>query len=253
MREKNVGTNRERCVDNFRFPQSRDGSIELSNADTNMADLMPNCLQSTNLLRLGRAVVLSLLLLSCPTLWSQAAPAKSATSSAEPPASPTDTIGRGTPPRDSASGLLSAARKGNTGLAALYLETSLRGADAEVLARQLAAVINRRLPARLNEISDEPEGSQRDPLKPDEDWVGAIQTANGNLDILLERIDLGKSGKVWLFSGKTLVWIPEAFQELSESALERFLPDFMITTRVAGNPLSLSGWRFSWGCRSFTC
>jgi MscS family membrane protein len=183
---------------------------------------------------MGRAVVLSLLLLPCPTLLSQAAPVKS--TSAEPPASPTDTIGRGTP-RGTVLGLLSAARKGNTGLAALYLDTSLRGADAEALASQLAAVINHRLPARLNEISDEPEGSQRDPLKPDEDLVGVIQTANGNLDILVERVDRGKAGKVWLFSRKTLASIPDAFQELNKSPLERFLPDFMITTQVAEIPL----------------
>jgi MscS family membrane protein len=184
---------------------------------------------------LGRAVIFSLLLLSCPTLQSQAAPAKSISAEA-PPASPTDTIGRGSP-RGTVLGLLSAARKGNTGLAALYLDTSLRGADAEALASQLAAVINRRLPARLNEISDEPEGSQRDPLKPDEDLVGVIQTANGNLDILVERVDRGKAGKVWLFSRKTLASIPDAFQELNKSPLERFLPDFMITTQVAEIPL----------------
>ena len=196
---------------------------------------MPNCLRSSRLPHLGRAVVLCLLLLSCPPLWSQAAPAKS-TSAEAPPASPTDTIGRGTP-RGTVLGLLSAARKGNTGLAALYLDTTLRGADAEALASQLAAVINRRLPARLNEISDEPEGSQRDPLKPDEDLVGVIQTADGELDILVERVDRGKAGEVWLFSRKTLASIPDAFQELDAFPLGRFLPDFMITTRVAEIPL----------------
>jgi MscS family membrane protein len=183
----------------------------------------------------GRTVVLSLLLLSCPTLWSQSAPAKP-TSAEAPPAPPADTIGRGTP-RGTVLGLLSATRNRNTGLAALYLNTSLRGADAEALASQLAAVINRRLPPRLNEVSDLPEGSQRDPLNPDEDLVGVIQTANGNLDILVERVDRGKAGKVWLFSRKTLASIPDAFHELNDSALERFLPNFMITIRVAEIPL----------------
>lgn len=184
---------------------------------------------------LGRAVVLSLLLLSCSTLWCQAAPAKSTPAEAST-ASPADTIGRGTP-RGTVLGLLSAARDRNTGLAALYLNTSLRGADAETLASQLVAVINRRLPARINEISDLPEGSQRDPLKPDEDLVGVIQTSKGELDILVERVDRGKAGKVWLFSRKTLASIPGAFQELNDSALERFLPNFMITTQVAEIPL----------------
>jgi hypothetical protein len=67
--------------------------------------------------------------------------------------------------------------------------------------------------------------------------VGVIQTANGNLDILVERVDRGKAGKVWLFSRETLASIPDAFQEVSESALERFLLGFMVTTRVADIPL----------------
>ena len=134
-------------------------------------------------------------------------------------------------------GLLNAARKGNTEIAALYLNTPLRGAAAAALASQLVTVIDRRLPARLNEISDSPEGSRRDPLNPDEDLVGVIQTANGSLDILVERVDRGKVGRVWLFSHKTLASIPDVFQELSESALERFLPEFMVTTRVADIPL----------------
>ena len=112
-------------------------------------------------------------------------------------------LGRRTPRGDGA-GSAQGRRNRNTGLAALYLNTPLRGADAEALASQLAAVIDRRLPARLNEISDNPEGSRQDPLNPDEDLIGVIQTANGNLDILVERVDRGKAGKVWLFSGKTL-------------------------------------------------
>lgn len=41
-------------------------------------------------------------------------------------------------------------------IAVLYLDTPERGTDATALARQLAAVLNRYLPARLNEISDKP-------------------------------------------------------------------------------------------------
>lgn len=184
--------------------------------------------------RLGQAAILSLLLLFSRCVWSQVIPAKSGPEAAPAPAK--DTLGRGTP-RGTVLGLLLAARKGNAELAALYLNTPLRGAEAGVLASQLAAVIDRRLPARLNEISDKPEGSRQDPLNPDEDLVGVIQTANGTLDILVERVDRGKAGKVWLFSRETLASIPDAFQEVSESALERFLPGFLVTTRVADIPL----------------
>lgn len=196
---------------------------------------MPNWLRIDRLLHLARPVVLCLLLLSCPTLRSKDVPAKSASSEVTPEP-PKDTLGRGTP-RGTVLGLLSAARNRNTGLAALYLNTSLRGADAEALATELATVIDRGLPARLNEISDKPEGSGRDPLNPDEDLIGVVQTAKGNLDILVERVDRARAGKVWLFSRKTLASIPDAFQELSEYALERYLPDFMITTRLAEIPL----------------
>jgi MscS family membrane protein len=107
-------------------------------------------------------------------------------------------------PRGAVLGFLNAARNGNTQVAALYLNTSLRGEAAQDLAHQLAVVLDRRLPARLNQLSDSPEGSLPDPLRPDEDIVGTITTKNGNLDITLERVDRGKSGLVWLFSKKNV-------------------------------------------------
>jgi len=152
---------------------------------------------------------------------------------AEPPK---DTLGRATP-RGTVLGFLNAERKDNTEVAALYLNTPLRGGDSANLARQLAVVLNRRLPARLNQISDKPEGSIPDPLKPDEDSIGIIETADGPLDIVVERVDRGKAGKVWLFSRKTLTSIPAVFQELTTPAVEEFLPGFLVNTRVISVPL----------------
>lgn len=152
------------------------------------------------------------------------------------PETPQDTLGRITP-RGTVLGFLSAIRKNNSEVAALYLNTPLRGVDAALLARQLGTVLDRRLPARLNQISDKPEGSIPDPLRPDEDLVGTINTAQGTLDIKVERVDRGKAGKVWLFSRQTLSSIPDAFQELTTPPLEQFLPAFMVSTRLAGIPL----------------
>jgi len=149
---------------------------------------------------------------------------------------PKDTLGRDTP-RGTVLGFLSAARKGNAQIAALYLNTPLRGASAEVLARQLAVVLDRRLPAKLNQLSDKPEGSLPDQLSPDEDIVGTISTSSGELDILVERVDRGKAGRVWLFSRKTLDSIPRVFQELSTPAVEEILPQFLVNTRLATVPL----------------
>ena len=74
-------------------------------------------------------------------------------------------------------------------------------------------------------------------LRPDQDVVGTIATADGTLDIIVERVDRGKLGKVWLFSGKTLASIPAVFHELSTPALEQLLPEFLVRTRIASIPL----------------
>ena len=89
-------------------------------------------------------------------------------------------------------------RRDNDEVAAQYLNTRLRGKPASNLAHQLFVVLDRRLPAKLDELSDKPE----DPLQPNMDRVGNINSSNGNVDILLERVDLGKAGYRWLFSGQ---------------------------------------------------
>src|SRR5947209_4319114 len=179
----------------------------------------------------ARTAIFILIVLVCPVAWAQIVPPKPAPAEVKPEF-PVDTLGRNAP-RGAVLGFLAAARKGNTAIAALYLNTPLRGADAEALAQQLAMVLDRRLPARLNQLSDKPEGSLPDPLKPDEDLVGTISTANGDLDILVERVDRGKVGKVWLFSRNTLHSIPDVFRELEASSVERILPKFLIKIRLA--------------------
>lgn len=146
---------------------------------------------------------------------------------------PKDTLGRSTP-RGAVLGFLSAARKDNAEIAALYLNTPLRGEEAQNLARQLWVVIDRRLPARLNEISDKPEGGMPDPLRPDEDVVGTIKTRKGEVEIRIERVDRGKMGKVWLFSRQTLNSVPDLYSEISAPAVQRFVPEIVLKTRVFG-------------------
>src|SRR6201982_3304132 len=179
-------------------------------------------------------LLLSLLLLS-PAVWPQVAVPSAPVAEAKPePAK--DPLGRNTP-RGAVMGFLNAARKGNAEISVLYLNTPLRGEEAEDLARQLAIVLNRRLPARLNMLSEKPEGSIPDPLRPDEDLVGTIPTAKGDLDILVERVDRGKLGKIWLFSRNTLKTIPDVFPELTKSTVENILPEFLVKNRLAEVPI----------------
>ena len=119
----------------------------------------------------------------------------------------------------------------------LYLETPERGTDAIALARQLAAVLNRYLPARLNEISDKPEGAVQDPRRPDEELIGTVSSPNGDLGIIVERVNSGKAGQIWLFSKKTLAELPAFSRESSIHTAETHLPDVLVTTRLFNVPL----------------
>ena len=183
----------------------------------------------------GIVLAICLALLSSAAHTAQVLPSKSATAEVQPEV-PKDTLGR-TTPRGAVLGFLNASKKGNDEIAALYLNTPLRGAEAEELGRQLAVVLDRRLPAKLNLLSDKPEGSIPDPLRPDEDLVGTIVTSKGDLEIQLERVDRGKVGKVWLFSRKTLSAIPDVYQEVNTSSVEQLLPEFLVKKRIASVPL----------------
>ncbi len=167
--------------------------------------------------------------------WSQI-PVKGQTQPAAQPEVPKDALGR-TTPRGTVLGFLAAAHKGNDGVAAQYLDTRLRGKAAEQLAHKLFVVLDRRLPPRLNEISDSPEGSPTDMLNPKQDLVGTIQTADGKVDIIVEGVDRGKAGPIWLFSRETLNSIPAIYDEVSAISVDRLLPDWLVNTRLWGVPL----------------
>ncbi|HXW90730.1 MAG TPA: mechanosensitive ion channel domain-containing protein [Terriglobales bacterium] len=146
---------------------------------------------------------------------------------------PNDPLGR-TTPHGTVLGFLTASQKKKYAIAAEYLNTDLRGKAAEHLAEQLSVVLDRRLPARLNQLSDKPEGSLRDPLNPDRDLVGTIASSKGDVEIMVEREVRGKSGPVWLFSSKTLESIPNLYKEIDVTAADEVLPGFLVTTRVLG-------------------
>ena len=179
--------------------------------------------------------LLSLAMLLCAPVWAQ--PGNPIPTPAAPqPELPKDALGR-TTPQGTVLGFLIAGRKGDYELAARYLDTRLQGEQAASLARQLYAVLDRRLPPKLNELSDKPEGSLADLLHPEQELVGTISGDSGNLEILVERADRGESGSVWLFSSKTLDAIPEIYEEINLVPVDRVLPDAVANARFIDVPL----------------
>lgn len=183
--------------------------------------------------RLGTgACLLSLSFLLCFPASAQFHKPAAAPAPAQPEV-PKDSLGRSTP-RGTVLGFLIAARKGDDELAAQYLNTPLSGNSAAALAHQLFTVLDLRLPPRLNELSDKPEGSLANPLLPGQELVGTISSDNGNLDISVERVDRGSSGSLWLFSSNTLDSIPDLYEEINTVSVDTVLPKFLVKTRFAG-------------------
>jgi MscS family membrane protein len=129
---------------------------------------------------------------------------------------------------------MAAARENKQEVAPLYLNSGLKGDAATELAQQLYVVLNSRLPVRLNVLSDRPEGSLSNPLKPDQDIVGTINTARGPLDLVVDRVNQGDGVPVWLFSRATLRSIPDVYKEIDLVTIDGYLPEFLARPRIAG-------------------
>jgi MscS family membrane protein len=152
------------------------------------------------------------------------------------PDTPSDALGRDNP-RGTVLGFLNVSRKDDFETAAKYLNTRLNAKAAAELAHQLFTVLDLRLPARLNELSDKPEGSRYDLGNPDTDLVGVISSETQKVDILVERVARGKDPPVWLFSAKTLDKIPDLYENVSAVPIENLIPRFLIQTRIGPIPL----------------
>jgi MscS family membrane protein len=161
-------------------------------------------------------------------------------SQSQTPAAPEDPLGR-TTPRGTVLGFLTAAYGHNYTVAAQYLDTRPRDKDAGLMAQKLLQVLDRRLPAKLNNLSNDPNGSMSDPLDSRREHVGAVQSENGNVDIYLERVDRPNGVSIWLFSRQTLAAIPDIYEEIDAVKVENVLPDFLLQ-RFYG--FTLFGWLF---------
>ncbi len=179
-----------------------------------------------------RACVLTLCFLECAPAWAQVGAANPVPGTAQP-AVEQDALGR-TTPRGTVLGFLIAERKGQHELAVQYLDTRLTGGAAVALADQLFTVLDRRLAPRLPKLSELPEGSRSNALRPDEDRVGTISGPGGDVDIVVERVDRESSGFIWLFSGKTLDSVPELYEETNLTLADDILPEVFVENRIGG-------------------
>ena len=163
----------------------------------------------------------------------------SAAAKAEPPAAKKaadtydDPLGRSTP-QGTFVGFLKAMEKGNEDRAVDYLDTYQTGKRAQQLAQELQKILDQGVSVSETSLSSKPEGNLNDGLPVNSEVVGVVKTSKGDFKILLERVRKENNPPIWLFSSETLKIIPEIYEELDVTWLERHLPAALTETRIAG-------------------
>ncbi len=178
------------------------------------------------------------------TLWLVllvAAPLLAQTSAIE--STPNDPLGR-TTPQDSVFNFLEACHARQYAKAWHYLDLrQMSAADREKngpeFARQLEDLLDD-TPFDIATLSRSPAGDLEDNLPPGRERLASFPAGGQPLDLYLERVDLKKGPKVWLVSADSIPMIPKAHQLLSETSIEKRLPQALVTHELLDTPL----WRW---------
>src|SRR6185436_2844191 len=107
------------------------------------------------------------------------------------------------------------------------LDAPVTGPAAALLAHQLFIVLDARLPATLTQLSDVADGSRSNPLLPNQEIVGIVNSAQGDIEIVLNRLPGENGTPVWLFSRRTLQSIPAVYEEITQRRSNRPLYQFL--------------------------
>jgi MscS family membrane protein len=108
------------------------------------------------------------------------------------------------------------------------------------LARQLKVVLDRALWIDLATLSPRPEGHADDSLPAYRDRVGVIDTPEGKIEVLMQRVPRADGVSIWKFSNRTVMKIPTLYRHhgytpLAEE-LTKVLPEFRL--------LGLESWQW---------
>jgi len=153
-----------------------------------------------------------------------------------------DPLGRETP-RGTVLGFLRAAQDENYPVAVQYFQPAsgrrhTRADGEQDLAAQLLAVINQKiLASSLESLSRDPQGRLDDGLSPNQELLTGVREGSGSFAIQLIRIDDERGGKIWLIARRSLDTIPEIYDSLQFSELEKKLPATLTRNRFLYMPL----------------
>ena len=155
---------------------------------------------------------------------------------------PADPLGRETP-RGTVMGFLRAAQDENYAVAVQYFQPApgrrrVTADQEQDLVVQLLAVINQKiLASSLDSLSRDRQGRLDDGLPPNQDLLTGVREGTGSFSIHVVRTDDDHGNKIWLISRKTLASIPETYDSLEFSDLEKKLPRTLTKNRFLYMPL----------------
>jgi MscS family membrane protein len=152
-------------------------------------------------------------------------------------------VGRSSP-RDSIIAFLEACHDRQYAKAAHYLdlrqmppgERDKRGSQ---LAEQLEDILDD-TSFDIATLSREPEGDLGDGLPPDREQLVTVRSGQQSVSLEMQHVEFRNGMRVWLVSSDSLDKIPQAHQLLTETPIEKKLPQALVTHEVLDTPL----WRW---------
>ena len=144
------------------------------------------------------------------------------------PMGPPDPFNRGTP-RGSMYGFLNAARTRDFERAAEYLDLRRLPPDERdrgpELARRLKVVLDQTIWIDLGNLSDSNAGMSIDGLPAWQNRIGDIETKDGIVSLLMQRVPRAGDGtRIWKIAASTVTLVPELHAEFEPLWLEEWLP-----------------------------
>jgi MscS family membrane protein len=114
-----------------------------------------------------------------------------------------------------------------------------RATKGPQIAQQLEDLLDD-TPFDIATLSREPEGDLSEGLSSSREGLVTFQLEGKPLELDLERVELKPGFKVWLVSADSLPLIPKAHELLSETPLEKKLPQLLVTHELLDTPV----WRW---------
>ncbi len=154
----------------------------------------------------------------------------------QPAPATADQLGRDTP-SGAVFGFLQVTQAGNFKAAADYLQMSAvrRQSQGPEVAEQLKKLMDSSFVGSPRQLSKNREGSPEFGTL-DQQTIGDFSNGEGDVPVVLVRVNDPNSGKIWLFSADTLNKVPEVYDNLEAHQVESKLPQSLVR-HVLGMPL----------------